>query len=301
MEREGPPRQTLSFLRELFEARGLRPKSKLGQSFLIDLNLLELIARSAELSRGDAVLEVGTGTGSLTARLAERAGLVLGVELDQGFFELARENTAARPNVALLNADILKNKNQINPEVIERLETLRREPGIERLKLVSNLPYVVATPVISNFLLSSVRLRTAGGDDPVGAGGTAGGPAFDQGLQLAVRRRAKPGGRGDHSPAAAARLLAATQGGIRPGPPRAQRGQAAARGRRAGLPPLRSRAVPAPPKEPARALLPLVRDRFDKAALDERLSRHGFAPSGRAEALSVEEHLRLCEVLREDS
>ena len=66
------PRQTLSYLRSLFEAHGLQAKSKLGQNFLIDLNLLDLIVRTAELDKSDAVLEVGTGTGSLTARLADK-------------------------------------------------------------------------------------------------------------------------------------------------------------------------------------------------------------------------------------
>ena len=64
------PRQTLTYLRNLFEAHGIRPKKKLGQSFLIDLNLLDLIVRTAELTPDDLVIEVGAGTGSLTTRLA---------------------------------------------------------------------------------------------------------------------------------------------------------------------------------------------------------------------------------------
>src|SRR3989442_8472117 len=67
------PRQTLGYLRNLFEARGIRPKNKLGQNFLIDLNLLDVVVRAAELARDDFVLEVGAGTGGLTARLAEHA------------------------------------------------------------------------------------------------------------------------------------------------------------------------------------------------------------------------------------
>src|SRR5262245_24414608 len=124
------PRQTLTYLRDLFEARGLRPKSKLGQCFLIDLNLLDLIVRTAELSPQDVVLEVGSGSGSLTAKLAEQAGAVLGVELDSGFLELARESAAAFPDVLLLNADILERKNAINPEVISALvKMLQVRPG----------------------------------------------------------------------------------------------------------------------------------------------------------------------------
>src|SRR5437899_1296960 len=102
-------RQTLSFLADLFRRHGLRPKNKLGQNFLIDLNLVDLIARSAELTRADLVLEVGTGTGSLTAKLADAAGTVISVEIDPAFHALACENLRGRTNVHLLNTDILKN------------------------------------------------------------------------------------------------------------------------------------------------------------------------------------------------
>lgn len=150
------PRQTLSYLRGLFDERGIRPKSKLGQNFLIDLNLVDLIVRTAELTLADVAVEIGCGTGSLTARLAELAGAVLAVEVDPAFFELASEMVADRDNVTLFHADALQNKNRLNPEALARLDELRQRPGISRLKLVSNLPYAVATPVITNFLLSEL-------------------------------------------------------------------------------------------------------------------------------------------------
>jgi 16S rRNA (adenine1518-N6/adenine1519-N6)-dimethyltransferase len=152
-------RQTLSYLRKLFEQRGIRPKGKLGQSFLIDLNLLDLIVRTAELSRDDLALEVGSGTGSLTDRLAQHAGAVVSVEIDPAFFELTREAVAGRDDVTLIHADILKNKNELNPDVLTTLGKVRQELGGGRLKLVANLPYVVATPVVSNFLLSEVAVE----------------------------------------------------------------------------------------------------------------------------------------------
>ncbi len=150
------PRQTLSYLRSLFQAHGIRPKNKLGQNFLIDLNLLDVIVRSAELTRDDLAVEVGSGTGSLTARLVEQAGAVLSVEIDPAFYYLALETVSSSPTVVLLNADILANKNQLNPEVLDTLERLRQSLGSRRLKLVANLPYAVATPVISNFLLTEL-------------------------------------------------------------------------------------------------------------------------------------------------
>jgi len=92
----------------------------------------------------------------MTGRLAEHAGAVLSVEVDPAFFELARENVALRSNVVLLHLDILKNKNELNPGVLTALAELRARSSCTQLKLVSNLPYAVATPVISNFLLSDV-------------------------------------------------------------------------------------------------------------------------------------------------
>jgi 16S rRNA (adenine1518-N6/adenine1519-N6)-dimethyltransferase len=153
------PRQTLSYLRELFQARGIHPKNKLGQSFLIDLNLLDLIVRAAELDRDDLVLEVGSGTGSLTTNLAKRAGAVLSVEIDADFFALATEVTAGLNNVMVLRADILKNKNTLNPAILAALADLQQRAGCTQLKFVANLPYAVATPVISNLLLFNIAVE----------------------------------------------------------------------------------------------------------------------------------------------
>src|SRR6266545_8313963 len=92
------PRQTLSYLRNLFDERGIRPKNKLGQSFLIDLNLIDLLVRSAELTPEDLAVEIGSGTGSLTARLVAHAGAVLSVEIDTAFYTLVSEGLGERAN-----------------------------------------------------------------------------------------------------------------------------------------------------------------------------------------------------------
>jgi 16S rRNA (adenine1518-N6/adenine1519-N6)-dimethyltransferase len=152
-------RQTLGYLRDLFEARGIRPKNKLGQNFLIDLNVLDLVVRAAELTGDDLVLEVGSGTGSLTARLAEHAGAVLSVEIDRDFFALTCEATARFDNVLLLRADVLRNKNELNAELLANLAELQERSGRRRYKLVANLPYAVATPVITNLLLSGLSFE----------------------------------------------------------------------------------------------------------------------------------------------
>jgi 16S rRNA (adenine1518-N6/adenine1519-N6)-dimethyltransferase len=145
-------RQTKTFLMERFREMGIRPATRHGQNFLIDLNLHRLIVDSAELTDEDVVLEIGTGTGAITSLVAERAAAVVTVEIDGHLFELASEMLIDYPNVTMLHTDALKNKNRFNPEVVRAVgEQLAAAPG-RRLKLVANLPYNIATPVLSNML-----------------------------------------------------------------------------------------------------------------------------------------------------
>ncbi|RIK85858.1 MAG: ribosomal RNA small subunit methyltransferase A [Planctomycetota bacterium] len=145
-------RQTKTFLMERFREMGIRPATRHGQNFLIDLNLHRLIVDSADLSELDVVLEVGTGTGAITALIAERAGAVVTVEIDGHLFELASEMLLDKPNVTMLNVDALKNKNRFNPAVRDAVAAQLAQQADRRLKLVANLPYNIATPVLSNLL-----------------------------------------------------------------------------------------------------------------------------------------------------
>lgn len=123
-----------------------------GQNFLIDFNLLKLLAGAGELDDDDVVLEIGVGTGSLTQLVAPRVAHVVAVEIDPQLFQLASEELGYLRNVTLLQADALKNKNQLNPDVLEAVQKELRRDEDRRFKLVANLPYNVATPVISNLL-----------------------------------------------------------------------------------------------------------------------------------------------------
>lgn len=145
-------RQTVSFIRNRFDQAGLRPVTRFGQNFLVDLNLLELLARSGEVESNDVVLEVGTGLGSLTALIAPDAAEVVTVEIDPHVFLLAQEELAVHENVTMLQQDVLRNKNAFAQNVLDVLaEKLAVSPE-RRLKLLANLPYNVATPIISNLL-----------------------------------------------------------------------------------------------------------------------------------------------------
>jgi len=137
-----------------FREVGIQPATRHGQNFLIDLNLQQLIVDSADLSQQDVVLEVGTGTGGLTALMAQVAAAVVTVEIDGHLFELASELLLDLENVTMLKHDALRNKNNFDQRVMDAIQTqLAKEPG-RRLKLVANLPYNIATPVLSNLLRS---------------------------------------------------------------------------------------------------------------------------------------------------
>jgi 16S rRNA (adenine1518-N6/adenine1519-N6)-dimethyltransferase len=147
-------RQTKTFLMERFREMGIQPATRHGQNFLIDLNLQQMIVDAAELTPRDVALEVGTGTGALTALIAQRAAAVVTVEIDGHLFELASELLLDRENVTMLRLDALKNKNRFHPDVMRAVgDCLAVDPS-RRFKLVANLPYNIATPVLSNLLSS---------------------------------------------------------------------------------------------------------------------------------------------------
>jgi 16S rRNA (adenine1518-N6/adenine1519-N6)-dimethyltransferase len=149
-------RQTVSYLSRRFEEVGLNPNKRHGQNFLIDLNLLHLLAKSAKLNANDVVLEIGTGMGSLTGLFAQQAAQVITVEIDQYLFQMASEELESFDNIEMLKQDALKNKNQFAPEVIEAVKRHLAVDPNRVFKLAANLPYNIATPIISNLLRSEI-------------------------------------------------------------------------------------------------------------------------------------------------
>lgn len=113
---------------------GLRQARGLGQNFLVDDNILRVIEREAELGVDDVVLEVGGGLGVLSEFLSPRVSFVHVYEIDRRLAPALREAVGERENVALLFEDAMK----------AELGALDPPPG----KMVSNLPYSVAVPVI---------------------------------------------------------------------------------------------------------------------------------------------------------
>jgi 16S rRNA (adenine1518-N6/adenine1519-N6)-dimethyltransferase len=134
----------LSEMREILTRRDIHLTKSLGQNFLHDANQLQKIVEAAELSKADKVLEIGPGLGPLTELLLEKAGEVLAIEMDRRLVEVLRERFASTENLKLIHDDAL--------------EILRREPrDWSDWKLVANLPYSVASPILVELAQSPRR------------------------------------------------------------------------------------------------------------------------------------------------
>ncbi|HSW02027.1 MAG TPA: rRNA adenine dimethyltransferase family protein [Sedimentisphaerales bacterium] len=160
--------QTKRQIQGLLTAAGVAPNRRLGQHFLVDLNLMRLLVDAAQIGPGDVVLEIGTGTASLTEALAEQAGQVVTVELDPTLAGIARSRLAEKATVQTLHTDALSNKGSIAPAVVEAVAVAKakilgmgpigpmgpigQEPAEARTLLVANLPYDVASPIMINLI-----------------------------------------------------------------------------------------------------------------------------------------------------
>jgi len=142
----------LSEMREALTARGIQLSKSLGQNFLHDGNQLRRIVDAAEVTRQDKVLEIGPGLGPLTERLVECAGEVLAIEKDVRLVEVLQERLVVG-QASRLSPSSKKSETGATPVLRllhdDALEFLRREPrDWSDWKLVANLPYSVASPIL---------------------------------------------------------------------------------------------------------------------------------------------------------
>jgi 16S rRNA (adenine1518-N6/adenine1519-N6)-dimethyltransferase len=146
--------QTLADIRAELAERGLSPKKSLGQNFLIDGNLARKLVDASGVGPGDLVLEVGPGTGVLTAELLARGCRVIACELDDGLFAMLTETLGVQHAEALqlIHADALAGKRALAPEIVAAV-------GDQPFTLVANLPYQAATPLVIALLADYPRCR----------------------------------------------------------------------------------------------------------------------------------------------
>ncbi len=135
----------LSQTRRRLRQFDLKARKGLGQHFLIDEGVLQTIVSSAELALDDVVIEVGPGLGILTRELAQKAGRVIAIVLDDKLAALLKKTLASFDNVTVINDDVL-----------------RLEPAdlATAYKVVANLPYYITSPVLRHFLEASAKPQT---------------------------------------------------------------------------------------------------------------------------------------------
>lgn len=123
--------------KEIIHQYNIKPRKKLGQSFLLDKNIIQKIAAAANISDDDVVLEIGSGIGVLTEEIAAKARRLIAVELDEKLTELLKDKLARYDNVEIHNTDILKFD---FGSLSEKYKT--------KIKVVGNVPYNISSPLI---------------------------------------------------------------------------------------------------------------------------------------------------------
>lgn len=129
--------------RRILSAYGFRPMKRLGQHFLIDPSVRDVILKAAALQPEDQVVEIGAGTGILTEALAPCVGSLWAIEIDPRLFTILKSRIGEREGVTLLRADALR---------LDFSTILRQVRGGRRIKVIGNLPYSMATAMLLRLL-----------------------------------------------------------------------------------------------------------------------------------------------------
>jgi 16S rRNA (adenine1518-N6/adenine1519-N6)-dimethyltransferase len=136
---------------KILKKYGIQPTRSLGQSFLIDNNITAKIVDSAGIERSDTVVEIGAGPGMMTRHIADKAGSVIALEIDSRIVEVLRHELGTRPNVRIVETDVLDFD----------FSTVARDK--DRIKVIGNIPYNISSQILFRLIeyrhvLSSVTL-----------------------------------------------------------------------------------------------------------------------------------------------
>lgn len=143
----GNPSNTIAVLQKY----GFNFQKKYGQNFLIDAHILEKIISASEITKEDCVLEIGPGIGTMTQYLAESAGKVVAVEIDDHLIPILKDTLSAYDNITVIHGDILK---------VDVQKLCDEYNGGRPVKVVANLPYYITTPIIMGLFESHVPLSS---------------------------------------------------------------------------------------------------------------------------------------------
>src|SRR3954447_22859559 len=121
--------QTKQQIQALLADAGSSPRHRFGQNFMIDGNLVRVVADAGQIVPGDLVIEVGPGTGTLTEELLARGADVIAVEIDRDLAKLLRERFANEPRFTLIEGDGLSSKHALNEELLTAIKRGNKEPS----------------------------------------------------------------------------------------------------------------------------------------------------------------------------
>ena len=148
--------QTKHQIQALLAEADASPRQRFGQNFMIDGNLVRIVAEAGRIDRGDLVVEVGPGTGTLTEELLATGAEVVAVEIDKALAGLLRSRFGSKENFALIFGDVLAGKHELNADLAAAIGGAKKAG--KAVRLVANLPYNIASPLIVELLIAGVDL-----------------------------------------------------------------------------------------------------------------------------------------------
>ena len=132
----------------------IRANKSLGQNFLISEQVVNEIVESSKIDKEDLVIEIGPGLGTLTKYLLEKAGKVIGIELDKKMVEILQDRFKLYNNFELYQQDVLK------IDLKHLIKKEKENTNINKVKIVANLPYYITTPIIMKLLEEKLDLES---------------------------------------------------------------------------------------------------------------------------------------------
>jgi 16S rRNA (adenine1518-N6/adenine1519-N6)-dimethyltransferase len=150
-ERASAEGSEVARLKRALAERGLAPRKRFGQNFLVREDIAERIVEHCRLREDDVAVEIGPGAGAITGRIAARVRRLIAVEKDAGLAALLREELAESPRVEIVEGDFLEFD----------LAEAARTHQVEKLAVVGNIPYNITTPVLERIFEQRAVVRSA--------------------------------------------------------------------------------------------------------------------------------------------
>jgi len=141
------------FVSDYLKTNRIKLKKNYGQNFVVNSDMINTIIESASLCEDDIVLEIGPGIGSLTEHILQSGASVVAVEIDSRFKKILDHHFGKNDNFKLISGDFLKKP--VLEEVTEYLVGQKKN-----VKVVSNLPYYITTPIFTELLQSEIKFQS---------------------------------------------------------------------------------------------------------------------------------------------